>query len=288
MQRAQQREENRRLHNVEAALMGFAINDFSDLEKVEVTGKSDPIDVVSLATVMLGEELRALHPWHPYFSLLFGDHPDMVFVIGAEGRILLANQRVYSRLCYVANSLSRVRFAQLTSPSGNGEPPIDFGQPPAGGQRTAHLPAVLHDSEGKAIEVDLQVTAFMSSDGIGEYLVVAREVSLELAREWLSHAARATMNPAHQRRLQAARRVLLERAEVNQAIEQYGLTAKDLDIIQCMSEGLNSKEMAERFGTSHKTVATQRDRLYYKLQVFKDTALVQRANDLGLIGRYEY
>jgi DNA-binding CsgD family transcriptional regulator len=74
----------------------------------------------------------------------------------------------------------------------------------------------------------------------------------------------------------------------NPAIHQYLLSQRELEIIRYMAEGLSSGEIGERFETSPRTVDTQKTRLYEKLGVRNAPQLIQRANDLDLIGKNAY
>ncbi|WP_162852600.1 response regulator transcription factor [Dinghuibacter silviterrae] len=75
---------------------------------------------------------------------------------------------------------------------------------------------------------------------------------------------------------------------INPAITKYGLSEKDIEIMRCMAQGLNSKEIGEELDCSPRTVEFLKNELYGKLSAVNGCALIQRANDLDLIGKNAY
>lgn len=72
---------------------------------------------------------------------------------------------------------------------------------------------------------------------------------------------------------------------INPAITKYGLSEKDLEIMRYMAQGLNSKEIGEELDCSPRTVEFLKNELYGKLSAVNGCALIQKANDLDLIGK---
>jgi DNA-binding CsgD family transcriptional regulator len=62
-----------------------------------------------------------------------------------------------------------------------------------------------------------------------------------------------------------------------------GITPRELEILQLMSEGLSNREIAERLFVSENTVKTHSSRLFEKLSAKRRTQAVQIGKELGLI-----
>jgi NarL family two-component system response regulator LiaR len=70
----------------------------------------------------------------------------------------------------------------------------------------------------------------------------------------------------------------------NQArVEQLGITARELEILEAIAAGLSTREIAERLFVSENTVKTHTARLFDKLSARRRTQAVQRAKEEGLI-----
>ena len=70
----------------------------------------------------------------------------------------------------------------------------------------------------------------------------------------------------------------------NQArVEQLGITARELEILEAIAAGLSTREIAERLFVSENTVKTHTSRLFDKLSARRRTQAVQRAKAEGLI-----
>lgn len=65
--------------------------------------------------------------------------------------------------------------------------------------------------------------------------------------------------------------------------EALGITARELDILQLIAEGLSTREIALRARVSENTVKTHSSRLFDKLGARRRTQAVQRAKQLRLI-----
>jgi ATP/maltotriose-dependent transcriptional regulator MalT len=61
------------------------------------------------------------------------------------------------------------------------------------------------------------------------------------------------------------------------------LTQRETDILQCLSEGLSSKEMARRLSITEATVKTHRKHLYEKLGVGLRSQAIVKARELGVL-----
>ena len=66
-------------------------------------------------------------------------------------------------------------------------------------------------------------------------------------------------------------------------VEQLGITARELEILEAIAAGLSTREIAERLFVSENTVKTHTSRLFDKLSAKRRTQAVQRAKEEGLI-----
>lgn len=64
---------------------------------------------------------------------------------------------------------------------------------------------------------------------------------------------------------------------------QLGVTARELEILECMAAGLSTREIAEKLYVSENTVKTHTGRLFDKLGARRRTQAVQRAREARLI-----
>jgi len=64
---------------------------------------------------------------------------------------------------------------------------------------------------------------------------------------------------------------------------ELGITARELEILQAIADGLSNREIAERLYVSENTVKTHSSRLFDKLQARRRTQAVQRAKQAGLV-----
>ena len=65
--------------------------------------------------------------------------------------------------------------------------------------------------------------------------------------------------------------------------EQLGITARELEILAAIAEGLSTREIAEKLFVSENTVKTHASRLFGKLNAKRRTQAVQIAKEAGLI-----
>ncbi|MBC7896028.1 MAG: response regulator transcription factor [Cytophagaceae bacterium] len=65
--------------------------------------------------------------------------------------------------------------------------------------------------------------------------------------------------------------------------EQFGITARELEILEAIAAGLSNREIAEKLFVSENTVKTHSSRLFEKLDARRRTQAVQRAKEAGLI-----
>jgi DNA-binding CsgD family transcriptional regulator len=65
--------------------------------------------------------------------------------------------------------------------------------------------------------------------------------------------------------------------------EKFGITARELEILEAIAAGLSNREIAEKLFVSENTVKTHSSRLFEKLDAKRRTQAVQRAKAAGLI-----
>jgi DNA-binding CsgD family transcriptional regulator len=71
---------------------------------------------------------------------------------------------------------------------------------------------------------------------------------------------------------------------VNDAeLERLGLSKRELEVLQLMSEGLSNAEIAERLFVSLNTIKTHTSKIFEKLEVKRRTQAVEVGKRLGLI-----
>lgn len=66
--------------------------------------------------------------------------------------------------------------------------------------------------------------------------------------------------------------------------ERLGLSKRELDVLQLLSEGLSNAEIAERLFVSLNTIKTHTSKIFEKLEVKRRTQAVEVGKRLGLIG----
>jgi DNA-binding CsgD family transcriptional regulator len=66
-------------------------------------------------------------------------------------------------------------------------------------------------------------------------------------------------------------------------LQQLGITARELEILQLIAGGMSNREIAEKLFVSENTVKTHSSRLLDKLSAKRRTQAVQIAKELGLI-----
>jgi DNA-binding CsgD family transcriptional regulator len=72
--------------------------------------------------------------------------------------------------------------------------------------------------------------------------------------------------------------------QVNQAsLERFGITPRELEILQLIAEGLSTREIAEKLFVSENTVKTHSGRVFEKLNAKRRTQAVLLAQQAGII-----
>jgi NarL family two-component system response regulator LiaR len=66
-------------------------------------------------------------------------------------------------------------------------------------------------------------------------------------------------------------------------LKEVGLTARELEILALIAQGLSNREIGEKLFISENTIKTHSSRLFEKMQVNRRVQAVQKAKDLGLI-----
>ena len=76
-----------------------------------------------------------------------------------------------------------------------------------------------------------------------------------------------------------AREFVLDQAK----LQQLGITARELEILQLIAGGMSNREIAEKLFVSENTVKTHSSRLFDKLSAKRRTQAVQLGKEFGLI-----
>ena len=66
-------------------------------------------------------------------------------------------------------------------------------------------------------------------------------------------------------------------------LQQLGITARELEILELIAGGLSNREIAEKLFVSENTVKTHSSRLFEKLSAKRRTQAVQIGKELQLI-----
>lgn len=115
--------------------------------------------------------------------------------------------------------------------------------------------------------------------GAAGYVVKSAAASQLLEAVDAVRAGRAFVSPAVSHHVVEAIRV----GEPRQASPLARLTDREREVLQLIADGLSSKEIAVRLGTSVKTAETHRAKLMSKLNVNKASGLVRLAIREGLV-----
>ena len=69
----------------------------------------------------------------------------------------------------------------------------------------------------------------------------------------------------------------------SEAVEQIGLSARELEVLQHMASGMSNAQIAEKLFVSVSTVKTHSSRIFEKLEVSRRTEAVNVARKFGII-----
>ncbi len=81
-----------------------------------------------------------------------------------------------------------------------------------------------------------------------------------------------------------ARRARLRIADVSVDGHETDLTAREVDVLALLADGLTNREIATRLFISEKTVSAHLGHIYGKLDVHSRVQAAARARSLGLVG----
>jgi DNA-binding NarL/FixJ family response regulator len=76
---------------------------------------------------------------------------------------------------------------------------------------------------------------------------------------------------------------MVEGQEDHQAKGLEHLSEREIQVLQCVADGMTNIEIGEKLGISHKTVARHRERVMAKLDIHSTAELVKFAVRTGLI-----
>lgn len=66
-------------------------------------------------------------------------------------------------------------------------------------------------------------------------------------------------------------------------LKEVGLTARELETLGLIAQGLSNREIGEKLFVSENTIKTHSSRIFDKMQVSRRVQAVQKGKDLGLI-----
>ncbi len=76
----------------------------------------------------------------------------------------------------------------------------------------------------------------------------------------------------------------IDEFKINQAaVDQLGLSGREVEVLQCMANGLSNQEIANRLFISLNTVKTHISRIFEKMQVKRRTQAIDTAKSLFII-----
>ena len=65
--------------------------------------------------------------------------------------------------------------------------------------------------------------------------------------------------------------------------EEFGLSSREMDVLQLMAQGLTNQEIANRLYVSLNTIKTHASNIYIKLGVERRTQAIHKAQELSLV-----
>jgi DNA-binding CsgD family transcriptional regulator len=191
---------------------------------------------------------------------------DMNFILDPRGNIVDVNKKACHRLGMKRAELIGTSFRSVT----RGE-------------------SYLYGTGDRKVPVGLRISLLPKGKGpYQETLAAATEISPEAVWKYLEFAGRSSQNPEDREKFRELSQILIPTRMENPAIKRYRITPQELKIMRLISEGLTSAEIADQLGTSYKTVDAQKKVIYEKLDVPNASAMVQKANNLSLIGKNAY
>lgn len=139
----------------------------------------------------------------------------------------------------------------------------------------------------------LAITAFSSDDylvpvlaaGAGGYLVKDTEPAEIISAIHAVHNGTAAISPSVSSDLVSAIQSAYRdtRQEVRDLIEDLGLTARELEILNLLAKGLNNTEISRKLKISEATVKTHMAKIFSKLEVRDRVQALVTATRMGLI-----
>jgi ATP/maltotriose-dependent transcriptional regulator MalT len=67
------------------------------------------------------------------------------------------------------------------------------------------------------------------------------------------------------------------------ALDETGISARELEVLELMAQGLSNQEIAERLFLSISTIKTHSSNVFFKLDVQRRTQAVEKGKRMGLI-----
>ncbi|MEM6378107.1 MAG: response regulator transcription factor [Bacteroidota bacterium] len=121
------------------------------------------------------------------------------------------------------------------------------------------------------LEYQYWIRSLSSEFYIGIIAFVFMILGLWLGRKWTAKPEQATA---------------LSSSKLNtNLIQEWGLSNREIEVLQLISEGYSNQEIADKLFVSLSTVKTHVSNLFSKLDVQRRTQAVKKVQDLGLLNK---
>jgi DNA-binding CsgD family transcriptional regulator/PAS domain-containing protein len=269
----------------------FAAGNFSRTDLLVPSERHDDFDSVTYAIRMLGEHWRTKDVEPSDFDHLFNALPCLGFLLAVDSTIRRANRVACQLLGRRSGHLRGTHIGKLVEGWPDLAPDKFARHFPS--RETITLFGALKEGRGPRIPLQLDITRTSARGNRPEFLLLAWDRSIVAIRDLLNRAALAATDQASQLRLQLAAKILDRQGDLrsltpatqppNPAIAKYHLDAIDLEHLEYISQGKTSKEIAPLMKLAFRTVEGRKATLIEKLNATKDTNLIRRAFELGLL-----
>ncbi|TDW97080.1 LuxR C-terminal-related transcriptional regulator [Dinghuibacter silviterrae] len=251
-------------------------------------GEPDWAESVQSGLYMMAEELKVRTISRSYFDHLFNSYLDACFILSKEGIIEEANQAAGKLLCCTREQLVKIHFNTLV---------VEKGLFPAvlcprkGAQRTELISPVINFVSPHGVVMPRQALLSWMPTGWGdikECLLIARMLPTQESATDEGKDNKKTRRNVEVGKpgVQGEKPDFFSLGEVPALSGRITLPSrKEREVLELVSQGYTSEEIAGIRKVDLRTIETQRNSLIDKLGARNVAHLVQIANDLGLIGK---
>jgi DNA-binding CsgD family transcriptional regulator len=237
------------------------------------------VDNFAYATRMVGEDLRLRSKSREYVQTVLNECPFPCFILNKEGVMEEMNETAANRLNFRRADVLKRPFGELLGEGFS----IDS-------QDLNRQGLYLEFLSGRRVVLPMWcVPVLLPPDwGRQQFLMVCHPLDLDAVTGCLQLIVARSRDPDLVGKVKKFLPLLGSKASVNPAMEEYGLTAHDLKVLELLAEGYSAQQISGFLGNKPRTVETQIARLRKRFGVTKSNMLVQLANDLHLIGPFRY